>query len=587
MFHTAIPENSPPSHWEVDLGADFTLDRVMIWPRTDVTQDTIVRFRLSARDAANTVVWQQTFMPSPANSVWGTSSMRGSVGRRLRFERLDQNPDFITFAELEVWGSPQAVPVNLALNRPVSASPADPDTPAARGNDGNLDGDYTLPGNPIYQSAAAAVGQFWQVDLGAELPIDYVTLFNRTDAAPTTSVRLSVRDAAQTEVYAALLPDISRNVIVAGGAQFDVTHDLPGPVQGRFVRVETTLAEPLAFTELEVFGPVADTIPPSLSATEPPPGTLLAELLAVEALFSEDVVGVDAPDLLVNGTPASALVSLSSRRYAFTFPQPVDGPVAFSWASGHGIADTAGNAFPGTGWSVTLNTALPPPNPVITEFMTDNEGGLRDADGDSSDWIEIYLAGPTPLNLAGWFLTDSTNTPDKWRFPATNLAAGTRLIVFASGKDRPVSGAELHTNFKLKKEGGYLALVKPDGRTPASAWTYPAQRANASYGTGTALASSPLIAPGAPVQWLVPSSEIPGWETVAFDDHDWTPGVTGLGFDQNPGGGGLLGFWDFNDADDPGRVPDRSGNNHDRHAPECGSSAPPATAAPAAATTAR
>ena len=563
VFHTAGPETSPPSHWEVDLGDTFTLDRVMIWPRTDLAQNTVENFRISVRDAANIVVWQQSFLPAAAvNTVWGTSAMRGVVGRRVRFERLDLNPDFLTFAELEVWGSPGNVPVNLALNKPVIASPAGFSTTPQRGNDGVLDGNYALPGNPVYHSAATAVGQFWQVDLGSEQAIDYVTIYNRTDFTNTTELRLSVRNAANAEVYAVVVADTSRNVIVYGGAQFDVTHDLPATVNGRYVRVETTLAQALVFTELEVFGPVADIIAPALSATEPPAGTLLAELLATEVVFSEDVVGVNAGDLLVNGAPATGVMALDVRRYAFTFAQPPNGVVNISWAAGHGIADAASNAFPGTGWSVTLNTSLPLPRPVISEFMADNEGGLRDADGDSSDWIEIYNPGPTPVNLNGWFLTDNAADLDKWRIPSTNVAAGERPIVFASGKDRAVSGAELHTSFKLKKEGGYLALVKPDGVTVVSAWMYPAQRSNASYGTGTALSATPLVAQGAAVKWIVPAAPVPGLETVAFDDTAWTNGATGLGFDQNTAGGGLLGFWDFNDASVASSVPDVSGNAH-------------------------
>ena len=49
------------------------------------------------------------------------------------------------------------------------------------------------------------------------------------------------------------------------------------------------------------------------------------------------------------------------------------------------------------------------------------------------------------VNLDGWSLTDTAGNLTKWRFPATNLATGASLVVFASGKDRRVPGATLHT----------------------------------------------------------------------------------------------------------------------------------------------
>src|SRR6266478_7201628 len=82
----------------------------------------------------------------------------------------------------------------------------------------------------------------------------------------------------------------------------------------------------------------------------------------------------------------------------------------------------------------------------ITEFMASNSHGLRDQDGDYSDWIEIHNGGTNTVNLDGWFLTDNANDLSKWRFPATNLLVNGYLVVFASGKNRAVAGAELHTS---------------------------------------------------------------------------------------------------------------------------------------------
>ncbi|MGC3959328.1 MAG: lamin tail domain-containing protein [Verrucomicrobiota bacterium] len=134
---------------------------------------------------------------------------------------------------------------------------------------------------------------------------------------------------------------------------------------------------------------------------------------------------------------------------------------------------------------------------VISEFLAVNTGGLTDEDGDSSDWIEIHNNATTALNLAGWRLTDEADNLDKWVFPSTNLSPGGYLVVFASGKNRAISGAPLHTSFSLSAEGEYLALVQPDGLTITSEYapTFPAQRANVSYGlTPTNLAVQKFFA---------------------------------------------------------------------------------------------
>src|SRR4051794_14526443 len=100
---------------------------------------------------------------------------------------------------------------------------------------------------------------------------------------------------------------------------------------------------------------------------------------------------------------------------------------------------------------------------ILSEFMADNATGLKDEDGEYSDWIEIQNAGTTTVNLAGWALTDDAGNLGKWLFPSVTLSPGQFLMVFASGMNRQVAGAQLHTNFSLSTTGEYLALIKPGG----------------------------------------------------------------------------------------------------------------------------
>ncbi|MDP3069472.1 MAG: CotH kinase family protein [Opitutaceae bacterium] len=133
---------------------------------------------------------------------------------------------------------------------------------------------------------------------------------------------------------------------------------------------------------------------------------------------------------------------------------------------------------------LTLATASLQAAPVISEFMASNATTLADEDGAYSDWIEIHNPDGGATDLSGWFLTDSATNKTKWQFPSVVLPAGGHLVVFASGKDRRIPGAMLHTNFSLNAQGEYLALVRPDGSTVTTEFApkFPQQTPDVAYG---------------------------------------------------------------------------------------------------------
>lgn len=174
-------------------------------------------------------------------------------------------------------------------------------------------------------------------------------------------------------------------------------------------------------------------------------------------------------------------------------------------------------------------------DPVISEFQATNVNTIADQDGDFSDWIEVRNPDTVQTDLAGWYLTDDSANLTKWRFPAnTRVAAGDEILVFASSKNRAVSGAELHTNFNLSADGEFLALVKPDGRTIVQSFNpYPAMTPGQSYGSSITRNVYPLINPGATAKALVPTSDALGttWTQVDFNDASWTSGTLGAGYE--------------------------------------------------------
>ncbi len=177
---------------------------------------------------------------------------------------------------------------------------------------------------------------------------------------------------------------------------------------------------------------------------------------------------------------------------------------------------------------------------VINEIMASNNGVVKDEDGDSPDWIELFNFGETEINLAGWFLTDDPADFRKWAFPSITMPAKSYQIVFASSKDRRLPDSPLHTNFKLDAAGEYLALIQSDGRTIVHAFTpaYPDLTVGSgaiSYGNHTPFHT--LVDEGSPVNVFVPPNGNLGalWIQPEFDDSGWSTKKLGVGFGSRSG----------------------------------------------------
>lgn len=178
--------------------------------------------------------------------------------------------------------------------------------------------------------------------------------------------------------------------------------------------------------------------------------------------------------------------------------------------------------------------ALYPQELLISEFLAANNSGLRDEDGDFSDWIEIYNPGKQTVSLEGWHLSDDPQDLTKWRFPAIQIPGQRFVLVFASDKDRSNPDGELHTNFKLSRQGEFLALTHPDEQTVVSEFSpsYPRQLPDVSYGIGMVGETQLLIPAGATGRLSVPSDGRYGeaWTGPGFDDSSWISVTTGIGY---------------------------------------------------------
>ncbi|MCX6854659.1 MAG: fibronectin type III domain-containing protein [Verrucomicrobia bacterium] len=139
-----------------------------------------------------------------------------------------------------------------------------------------------------------------------------------------------------------------------------------------------------------------------------------ADSLMFRATFSESVLNVDAADFTVSGTTATITGISGTGPYDITVSggnlASLNGTVGLALAVGQNIADTAGNALPGTApatnqtyivdnavptVTITSTTGNPAPNAVIPVTVTFNESVT------GFDLTDITVAGGSKTNFAG------------------------------------------------------------------------------------------------------------------------------------------------------------------------------------------
>jgi hypothetical protein len=114
----------------------------------------------------------------------------------------------------------------------------------------------------------------------------------------------------------------------------------------------------------------------------------------------------------------------------------------------------------------------------INEFSASNTSIIKDPDyNDDADWIEIYNAGSSAIDLKGYYLTDNLKNPSKWKVPTSvTVAAGGCVLFWADGRD-----ITTHTSFKLAAEGEEIGFFN-SSLQPVDSIIYKLQQPNVSTG---------------------------------------------------------------------------------------------------------
>lgn len=99
---------------------------------------------------------------------------------------------------------------------------------------------------------------------------------------------------------------------------------------------------------------------------------------------------------------------------------------------------------------------------VINEFSAANFSDVADNHGEYEDWIELYNAGASSVDLSGYYLSDRVSDPTKWMIPSgITIDAGGFKRFWCSGRD-VVEGTHYHTNFKITQTRDPEAVVLAD-----------------------------------------------------------------------------------------------------------------------------
>lgn len=135
--------------------------------------------------------------------------------------------------------------------------------------------------------------------------------------------------------------------------------------------------------------------------------------------------------------------------------------------------------------SYIINTD-PLPQLFINEFMASNGNCCADTDSgeeEFDDWIEIFNAGTTAVDIGGMYMADDAEDPFLYQIPtddpdATTIPAGGYLLLWADGS---TDQGSLHLDFSLSSDGEAIGLFYTDGRT-IDTYTFDEQSEDISFG---------------------------------------------------------------------------------------------------------
>ena len=120
----------------------------------------------------------------------------------------------------------------------------------------------------------------------------------------------------------------------------------------------------------------------------------------------------------------------------------------------------------------------------INEFLASNDASVTEENGEFDDWIEIFNAGTTPVNIGGMYISDKASDLTAWQIPdrapdSTTIEPGSFLLLWA---DKQTDQGVLHVDIKLSGDGEQIVLTAPNGTSVIDSLTFGAQTTDVSVG---------------------------------------------------------------------------------------------------------
>ncbi len=285
---------------------------------------------------------------------------------------------------------------------------------ASRAIDGNTNGDYGA--GSVTHTDPADAAPYWQVDLGREIELSRIVLWNRTGCCPErlTAFRISILDGNGTEVEGDdFFTDLSFPDTTLAGFEWTI----PVPVLSQTVRVDRlgpdiTGLTILSLAEVQVF---SDKAPPVI--TKQPKGG--KAYVGGKLTFTVEAVGADplsyrwkkGTDEIGGATSSTLTLDPVKLTDGGTYTVSVTNAVDTATSDPADLRVFAGRNLARDGEASQSSEAA---GGVPSRAIDGNTGGAffagsvtHTADGDAAPWWEVLLYGPSTLDtIFIWNRTD-------------------------------------------------------------------------------------------------------------------------------------------------------------------------------------
>lgn len=228
----------------------------------------------------------------------------------------------------------------------------------------------------------------------------------------------------------------------------------------------------------------SNTQPPAITGTSHAPQQPGAtDSVTVTTTVTDDGTVTVTLFTIINGSSSSVAMSPQGNdQFSATVPAQTDGTSVQYYIRAVDNDNQTSFDPPGAPDTYTYIVGYTAPPLFINEFMASNSNTLTDPvePTEFPDWIELYNAGETAVNLNGYYLSDDPANLTKSLITQTlTVPAGGFLLIYADSD--PFQGPD-HTNFGLSTNGESVLLVAPDGTTIVDSYDFGVQTADVSEG---------------------------------------------------------------------------------------------------------